>query len=270
MEPRALLFVLLGFVAGAFGTLIGAGGGFLLLPLLVFLYPQDPPAVLTAISLSVVFANASSGTIAYARMGRIDLRAGLLFALAGLPGALLGAAVTQRLNHRVFDPMLGVVLLAGAMAILLRSGSGVSATPRAAGSRLLIEHDGTRHVYAPRLALGATLSAGVGFLSSLLGIGGGVIHVPLMVAALGFPTHIATATSHFVLACLSLAAVLVHARAGTLALGWSRALPLAAGAVIGAQVGARISSRVRGRWILWGLSAGLASVAIRLLLPRSP
>ena len=108
----------------------------------------------------------------------------------------------------------------------------------------------------------------VGFLSSLLGIGGGVIHVPLMVAALGFPTHVATATSHFVLACLSLAAVLVHARAGTLALGWSRAWPLAVGAVIGAQIGARISSRVGGRWILWGLSAGLASVAVRLLLPH--
>jgi uncharacterized membrane protein YfcA len=267
VELRFALFVLLGFVAGGFGTLIGAGGGFVLLPLLVFLYPQDPPAVLTAISLSVVFANATSGTIAYARMGRVDVRAGLWFALAGLPGALLGAAVTQRLNHRVFDPMLGLVLLLGALAILIRSRSAGEAS-QTTGTRLLIERDGTRHSYTPRLALGATLSAGVGFLSSLLGIGGGVIHVPLMVAALGFPTHVATATSHFVLAGLSLAAVLVHARVGTLALGWSRALPLAVGAVMGAQVGARISSRVRGRWILWGLSAGLASVGIRLLLPR--
>jgi uncharacterized membrane protein YfcA len=244
VEPRFALFVLLGFLAGGFGTLIGAGGGFVLLPLLVFLYPQDPPAVLTAISLSVVFANATSGTIAYARMGRIDVRAGLWFALAGLPGALLGAAVTQRLDHRVFDPMLGVVLLAGAVAILLRS-NGAPAPSGGSGTRVLVERDGTRHVYAPRLALGATLSAGVGFLS-----------------------NVATATSHFVLACLSLAAVLVHARAGTLALGWSRALPLALGAVLGAQVGARISSRVRGRWILWGLSAGLATVALRLLLRR--
>jgi uncharacterized protein len=267
VDPRFALFVLLGFLAGGFGTLIGAGGGFVLLPLLVVLYPQDPPAVLTAISLSVVFANATSGTIAYARMGRIDVRAGLWFALAGLPGALLGAAVTQRLNHRVFDPMLGVVLLVGAVAILFRP-SGAPAPPGGPGTRLLIERDGTRHVYAPRVALGAALSAGVGFLSSLLGIGGGVIHVPLMVAALGFPTHVATATSHFVLACLALAAVLVHARAGTLELGWSRALPLALGAVLGAQVGARVSSRVHGRWILWGLSAGLASVAFRLLLRR--
>src|SRR5262249_4994387 len=141
VELRFALFVLLGFLAGGFGTLIGAGGGFLLLPLLVFLYPQDPPAVLTAISLSVVFANATSGTIAYARMGRFDARAGLWFALAGLPGALLGAAVTQRLNHRVFDPLLGVVLLAGAVAILLRS-SGAPAPVEGSGTRLLIERDG--------------------------------------------------------------------------------------------------------------------------------
>ena len=269
MGPGTALFVLLGFVAGAFGTLIGAGGGFLLLPVLVLLYPGDPPAVLTAISLSVVFANATSGTIAYARMGRIDVRAGLWFALAGLPGALLGAAVTQRLNHRVFDPLLGAVLLLGAGAILIRSASSTT-SGQAQGARWLVERDGTRHVYTPRVGLGAGLSAVVGFLSSLLGIGGGVIHVPLMVAVLGFPAHVATATSHFVLAALSLAAVLVHARAGTLALGWSRALPLAAGAILGAQLGARISSRVHGRWILWALSAALASVAIRLLLPHTP
>lgn len=266
MDPRLVGFVLLGLVAGGFGTLIGAGGGFVLLPVLVLLYPADPPAVLTAISLSVVFANATSGSIAYARMGRIDFRAGAWFALAGLPGSILGAYVTRRMNHRVFDPLLGAVLLLGAVAILIRSGR--SPAPARSNVTTLIERDGTRHVYSPRLALGAALSAGVGFLSSLLGIGGGVIHVPLMVAALGFPTHVATATSHFVLACLSLAAVLVHARTGSLALAWSRTLPLALGAVIGAQLGARISSRVRGRWILWGLSAGLAAVAVRLLLPH--
>ena len=266
MDPRFLGFVLLGLVAGGFGTLVGAGGGFVLLPLLVLLYPSDPPAVLTAISLSVVFANAASGSIAYGRMGRIDVRAGAWFALAGLPGSILGAAVTQRMNHRVFDPLLGAVLLLGAVAILIRSGR--SAAPPEYPTRVLIERDGTRHAYSPRLVLGAALSAGVGFLSSLLGIGGGVIHVPLMVAALGFPTHVATATSHFVLACLSLAAVVVHARTGTLALGWGRSVPLALGAVIGAQLGARLSSRVRGRWILWALSAGLASVALRLLLPH--
>ena len=62
----AVLLVLLGFGVGAFGTLVGAGGGFILTPILLLLYPHDPPKLLTAISLMAVFFNAGSGTVAYA------------------------------------------------------------------------------------------------------------------------------------------------------------------------------------------------------------
>jgi len=258
---------LVGMVVGAFGTLIGAGGGFLLMPLLLFLYPRDPPALLTGISLAVVCLNALSGSVAYARMGRVDFRSGLIFALAGLPGAVLGAWWTARLDRRVFDPLLGGVLVAGAAVVFvqavraMRPGAGP-------GTRRLVEADGTVHEYTPRVGLGAAVSAGVGVLSSLLGIGGGVIHVPAMVYLLGFPAHVATATSHFVLAILTAAGLLVHARSGTLAAGLGRALPLGAGALAGAQVGARLASRVQGRWILRALAVALALVGARLLLER--
>ena len=257
---------LLGVLVGALGTLIGAGGGFLLLPILVFLYPSDPPAVLTAISLSVVFANATSGSIAYARMRRIDYRAGLLFSLAGLPGSVLGALLTRHLDHKAFDPLLGCMLLLGAGIILFRPHLETR-TPEA-GTRTLVERNGVAHVYSPRMGLGALLSVGVGFVSSLLGTGGGFIHVPLMIYVLGFPTHVSTATSHFVLALLSLAAVIVHAQGGTLGPALGRTLPLAVGVVVGAQAGAWLSSRLHGRWIMWGLAAALASVGVHLLLLR--
>jgi len=260
-------FLLLGVVVGAFGTLIGAGGGFLLLPLLLFLYPHEPPDVLTAISLATVFANALSGSIAYARMRRIDLRAGLVFALAGVPGAVLGAVVTTRLDRGVFDPLLGLALIAGAAVIVARSRSVTDAHPTA-GTRVLVEADGTTHRYSPRIALGTVLSAGVGFLSSLLGIGGGILHVPVMAVLLGFPVHVATATSHFVLAILALAGVLTHLAHGSLHAGLDRALPLAVGVVVGAQFGARASSRVHGPWILRGLALALAVVGARLLFAR--
>jgi uncharacterized membrane protein YfcA len=260
-------FVALGAAVGAFGTLIGAGGGFLLLPLLLFLYPHEPPDVLTAISLATVFANASSGSVAYARMRRIDLRSGLVFALAGVPGAVIGAVVTTRLDRRVFDPMLGIALILGAAVIVARSRQVLRdvSTP---GARVLVEADGTTHRYRPRVTLGAMLSAGVGFLSSLLGIGGGILHVPVMVYLLGFPVHIATATSHFVLAILALAGVLTHLADGSLHAGLDRALPLAAGVLAGAQVGAWLSSRIHGPWIMRGLAIALAAVGARLLLGR--
>ncbi len=267
-EPsHAIGLALLGILVGALGTLIGAGGGFLLLPLLAILYPHDPPALLAAISLTVVFANAASGSLAYARMRRIDFRAGLAFALAGLPGAVLGAFATRTLDRRVFDPLLGGVLVLPAGLVLLRPQPGTRGTPPG-GTRSLVERDGTVHVYSPRVGLGALLSVGVGFVSSLLGIGGGIIHVPLMVYVLGFPTHVATATSHFVLALLALAAVLVHGTQGGLGAALGRIVPLAAGVLVGAQAGAWLSSRVRGRWIMVGLAVALASVGARLLIPR--
>jgi uncharacterized membrane protein YfcA len=253
----------LGLAVGAIGTLIGAGGGFVLLPVLVLLYPQDSPALLTAISLTVVCANATSGSIAYRRMGRIDVRAGLWFAAAGLPGAVLGALLTHRLDHRLFDPLLGGVLLMGAGFILLSPTS--ERREATSGTRTLVERDGTTHIYTPRLTLGALLSVGIGFLSSLVGIGGGIIHVPVMVYLLGFPTHIATATSHFVLAILALSAVITHAATGTLGPVIGRLLPIIIGVLAGAQFGAWASSRIHGRWILRGLAIALAIVGVRLL-----
>src|SRR5499427_9766172 len=93
----------LGVIVGAFGTLIGAGGGFVLIPVLVFLHPNEPAANLTAISLAVVCANSMSGTFAYARQGRVDRVSALLFSLAGLPGAVLGAWITRFIDRRLFD-----------------------------------------------------------------------------------------------------------------------------------------------------------------------
>ena len=86
-----LWLIPLGFAVGACGTLIGAGGGFVLMPILLLVYPKDSPDLLTAISLAVVFCNAASGSVAYGRMRRIDYRSGLLMSAAAVPGAILGA-----------------------------------------------------------------------------------------------------------------------------------------------------------------------------------
>ena len=80
-----LWLVPLGFVVGAYGTLIGAGGGFVLMPALLLLYRGESPELLTSISLAVVFFNALSGSFAYARMGRIDYKSGLLFSTTTIP-----------------------------------------------------------------------------------------------------------------------------------------------------------------------------------------
>ncbi len=116
----AVLLVLIGFGVGAFGTVVGAGGGFILTPILLLLYAHESPQTLTAISLAVVFFNAASGSAAYARQRRIDYRSGTIFALATVPGAIGGALLVGSVSRQVFDTIMGVVL--GALAVWLIAG----------------------------------------------------------------------------------------------------------------------------------------------------
>lgn len=258
----------LGFVTGAFGTLIGAGGGFVLVPALLLIYPHDSPELITSVSLAVVFFNALSGTGAYAAMRRVDYKSGALFASAMIPGAVLGALTTSLIPRRVFDCVFGVLLVVMSTYLMV---SGVGSRPhhhhksRGGVTRRVVERDGTVHVYHFNAPLGFVISLVVGYVSGLLGIGGGIIHVPLLVGLLAFPVHVATATSHFMLAVMSLAGTLTHIATGTFAHGVHRTAYLAIGVILGAQVGARLSDRIKGRWIIRSLAIALALVGVRLL-----
>lgn len=263
----ALLLVGLGLLVGAVGTLVGAGGGFLLAPVLLILYPHDSPQTLTAISLAAVFANSTSGSIAYARQRRIDVRSGLVFGAATLPGAIGGAFAVDAVPRRAFDAIMAAAL--AVVAVWIASHGERGGGSRKAGSeRALVDSSGKEWRYRVPVRRGAVYSVFVGFASSFLGIGGGVFHVPILVAGLGFPTHIATATSHFVLALMSGAAVVTHAVQGSYAVGdgLRRSIVLAIGLAVGAQVGARASLRIPAIAIERVLAIALALVALRLTL----
>jgi uncharacterized protein len=260
-------FVALGFGIGTLGTLIGAGGGFILLPVLALLFPLEPTGTLTATSLAVVAANATSGAIAYGRQRRIDYRSGIAFAIATLPGSVAGALLARSIPRGPFDTAFALVLLALALVLLRARAQGPAAPEGRTWGRVprtLVDAQGTVHRYHVELPLGIAISFVIGFASSLLGIGGGFIHVPALIAVLGFPVHIATATSHFVLAIMAAVGTLTHLVAGDLTDVWPRALYLAVGAVFGAQVGARLSTRVHGTVIVRLLAGALVIVALRL------
>lgn len=268
MDPawHWLALAAFGVLIGGFGTLIGAGGGFILMPVLVLMYPREAPETLASISLAVVFLNAGSGSVGYAIQRKIDYRSGVVFALAGIPGAILGAFTTGMLPRRAFDLLLGVALLVGAGAILATGGR--RATKGGAPDATVADtspHDDAPLPTARRRPLGAAISFGVGFISSLLGIGGGIVHVPALVYALRFPVHIATATSHFVLAFTALTGVCVHIANGSFDHGWRRTAALGVGVVLGAQVGARLARRVPGGVIVRALAVALFLVGARVI-----
>src|SRR5437764_4012264 len=170
----------LGLVVGAFGTLVGAGGGAIMVPVLLVLLPKETPATITAISLATVFFNAYSGTLAYIRMGRVDYRLGTLFTLASLPGAVVGVLLVHQMPRKLFDPLFGILLLSiGSLLLANPLGSKAGGLEMSAG-------------FDRRTLVGSIGSAYIAVLASLMGIGGGIIHVPFLIRILKIPPHVAT------------------------------------------------------------------------------
>ncbi|PHK30462.1 membrane protein [Nostoc linckia z16] len=267
-----ILLVLAGLIIGTLGTLIGAGGGFILVPLLLIFYPELPPEVTTAISIAVVSVNAISGTAAYARSGRIDYKAGVQFALYTIPGSILGVLVVQYIPQKLFNILFGILLLLLSVYLIYKNRKTTvydTAPVVRPGYKhsVVTDKQGHRYEYSYNAVLGNIVSVLVGFISPLLGIGGGIIHVPAMVNWLKFPVHIATATSHFILAVMATVSVIVHAFEGTYndPEVVKMILLLALGVVPGAQIGAALSHRIKSHIIIQALAGCLILVGIRIL-----
>lgn len=263
MDPylQLLWLIPLGFFAGGYGTLIGAGGGFVLVPTLLFIYSGEAPETVTSISLAVVFFNALSGTLAYARSNRIHFKSGLIFGVATLPGAVAGALATTGMSRERFNLVFGLLLIAMATFLVINPGKKTAAGFAQAGS----DKRKPLNLSGSALIAGAGVSTVFGFISSFFGIGGGFLYVPALVYLLRFPIHIATATSLFVLTITAFTGSATHLAAGLFQHGFRRAIALSIGAIIGAQIAARFSQRIHGEWILRSLAAALGLVGLRLV-----
>jgi len=222
--------------------------------------------------LVVVFFNALSGTAAYIRQKRVDYQTGWLFAVATVPGSIIGAYLSPFFTSRFFDSLFGLLLIVLAVFLNLRpdasrarrqaANEGMPLPPHEV-RREIVDADGDHYVYIFNRRRGVVLSFFVGFLSSILGIGGGIVHVPAMVYFFSFPAHVATATSHFVLVITALTGSASHLALGDVL--WLPALSMSVGAVVGAQGGAIISRCLKGRTIVRVLSLALVVVGLRLL-----
>lgn len=255
MLQLALLFVA-GLGIGALGTLIGAGGGWMIVPILLFgLGFTHQRAVGT--SLSVVFLNALSGSIAYMIQRRILYRMGVAFAVATIPGAMIGAALVQYIGSQWFILLFAVFLLF--ISAFLFKGQTISGRSFRHPSQ-----EELNSLTSPIMLTGMFVSFLVGVISSLLGIGGGIVHVPFLIVILGMEVHSATATSHFVLAVTSLAGALIFLYSGDIDLPVAGAM--GAGVLLGAQAGAVFSNMMPSDPIRKTLAFAVLVFAVGLIL----
>ena len=263
---NTLLLIPVGVAVGLLGSLIGVGGGFFVVPFLMLAMEGFTKETATASSLGIVLLSALSATLANAKRRRIDWSLGGVLAAGTLPGAWLGRELIGRLADRTFSVAFAVLLLAVALylaTVRLKPGRGIlRGRPRE-----LVDREGQVHRYEVHFSAGLLVSLGVGLISSLFGIGGGLILVPFLVIVFGAPMIVATATAQFVFVWTAALGLGEAARRGQLTEpGLVVLAAMGAGVVLGAQFGVALGKRVPERVVKLLLALVIVGVAGLMLL----
>jgi uncharacterized membrane protein YfcA len=226
MEAHVLIAIGLSVLVGVSLGLLGGGGSILAVPLLVYVARFDVHVAI-GMSLAIVGATALGGALDHGRSGRVDLRAALVFGVAGMVAAPFGALASHAVDRRVLLLLFAFLMIVVAGLMLRGRQPGSNAAP---------------HSPRPprRLAvLGAGLA--VGLLTGFLGVGGGFLIVPALTLLAGLPIHTAVGTSLLVIAFNASAGLAGHLRQGEIPLGLTAAFTAAS--LLGAFAGGRLAGR---------------------------
>lgn len=292
------LFLAIGIAIGSIGTLVGAGGGFLAMPILLLFFHM-PPAIAAGTSLLMVTMNSLSGTYIYWKQKKLDFKVGILLAVAAYPGSIFGAMLAAKISAHLFNIIFGTVyvLLAfwmtwktflskpkeqssvSTMANTIQEQAATTTLPNAMDTQKsslfsrMYNHTMNLTVKAPgfdtaqvsfKTIWAVLIAFFIGFQASLMGVGGGPLLVPALIFILGFPTHVATAISQFVIVTSSVLALGIYAFHGNIQLTFGLAMGL--GAVVGAPLGAWMASRMPAQKLVYILSASLLAVGLKMLI----
>ncbi len=241
-----LWFIPLGFVAGLLGSIIGLGGGIIIVPVLTFF--GFPPTLTVSNSIFAVFSNAAASSISYAKQKRIEYRIGLKLGLLSIPGTIFGAYLSTDITPTLFKILFGIILISA--SIYIYSKRKIEPKSKNISKQIMI------------FAIAASFLAGI--ISGLFGIGGGVVFVPLMVIAMGLSMKNAAPTSQFILLFASASALITHTLLGHP--DFYQALLLSAGAFVGGLVGARLSLEIKENALKILISVVMIAVAVKLFI----
>jgi uncharacterized protein len=243
-----VILIAIGLGAGTLGSMIGVGGGIIMVPALTFLGLS--PAQTASTSLIAVTSTSVSSTIEYSRQKRIDYRLGIEMAAFAIPGAVLGAYLSDYLSGESFKLYFGILLMLTGTYVLYKNS-------------ILKDSAAKKRTVALRAAVFAA-TFGAGIISSLFGVGGGIIFVPAMLLILGVAMQRAAPTSQLTLMMTSIAGVLTHGLLGHP--DYLQAAALSVGAFAGAQIGARASRMAKEVLLQRLLGLALIAVAIELII----
>lgn len=252
-----IVLFLMGTLAGVMGALLGLGGGVFLVPFLVLVIKLP---MTDAVGISLMTVIATSSVVTAQRTGRqlINLRLGMLLEVATTAGGLAGGIVVWMMSPRLLQRLFGVVTALAAVVMLRRLNRrnvilDPTADPGRLGGRYDDAESGGTVVYRVRrlpLALGVSFVAGS--VSSLLGLGGGIMKVPALNAWCGVPMRAAAATSAFMIGVTATAGAVIYYGRGEV-VPWMAASTVL-GVLAGSRAGFAIGLRARARWLKLALA----------------
>jgi len=242
------LLIIIGIVSGILGSLVGIGGGILISPALSLL--GLAPSQVASTSLIAVSSTSISSTIAYARLRKIQYSIGLKLAIFSAPGAISGALISASISPLHFRLLFVLLLLATGLYLLFRN------------SVLRQRKFDSEPVWIKVLFYFGAFVAGL--VSSIFGIGGGIIFVPLLVIIIRMNMSSAVPTSQLALMSTALVGTITHIIIGNPE--YIYALLLSIGSFIGAQIGAKISARFNDSTLRYIFALLLMAVSMRFVL----
>jgi uncharacterized membrane protein YfcA len=255
-----LLMVAGGAFAGVFGSLLGLGGGVLIVPLLTLGFGL-PLRDAVGVSLVCVIMTSSAAAGVYLERHTANLRLGMSLELFTAIGALLGGSIAFLLDERLLS-LLFAILLAYVAVTMLRAGRRAPSEPPA--GEMIDAAAAVDAMPDKGLAIGVVGSFGAGIVSALLGVGGGIIKVPLMHLAMGLPLRVATATSNLMIGITAAASAVIYALNG--GIDPYVAGPTAIGVFLGASAGSRIAHRIQLRYLRLLFVVVLGYTAFQMLI----
>ena len=284
-----------GAAAGLFGSLLGLGGGILLVPLLTLGFGR-PLREAVAVSLVSVIVTSSASASVYLQRHVANLRLGMVLEVFTAGGALVGGLITFLLPAAVLQALFAILLIWVAVSMLRRRdqaapvpvaidddragvplddpGPGPSAAvvggamagptldvPERPGLAASLSGEG---YLVSRLPFGMAGALGAGVVSALLGVGGGIIKVPVMHLIMGVPLKVATATSNMMIGVTATSSAVIYLLRDQI--NPYVAGPVAAGVFVGASLGARIINRVNVELLRWLFVVVLLVTAVQMAL----
>ena len=260
--PIDLLLAASGLLAGAFGALLGLGGGVLIVPILTLGF-GFPLTTAIGTSLICVIATSTGAAAINVRAGRADVRLGIILGAGTAVGALTGAVIAGFLPERILAGLFAAMLAYTAFTMLRglrRTGAAEPlgldpAAPDGAGAPAYRRH---------RLPLAVAGAFGGGNLSGLLGVGGGIVTVPIIHLLMRAPMRVAVTTSNFMIGITAAAGSYAYLFRGDI--DPRVAAPVVLGVAVGGVLGARVGARVGSGPLVWLFVIVMAYVAIQMAM----